>query len=92
MADKRFNNLQDFEDYVFEYEIYDGNSVVDIERSRQYMKLGTLCSIADISKDIHYKSQSKKLNHVITKVCNRFNIDKELLKNEKKRQCDKKQL
>lgn len=84
MADKRFNNLQDFEDYVFEYEIYDGNSVVDIERSRQYMKLGTLCSIADISKDIHYKSQSKKLNHVIAKVCNRFNVDKELLKNEKK--------
>ena len=84
MADKRFYNLQDFEDYVFEYEIYDGNSVVDIERSRQYMKLGTLCSIADISKDIHYKSQSKKLNHVITKVCNRFNVDKELLKNEKK--------
>lgn len=84
MANKRFYNLQDFKDYIHEDESYDVHGNLNADLLRQNMSLGTLCSVADISKDIHYKSQSKKLNHVITKVCNRFNVDKELLKNEKK--------
>lgn len=80
MANKRFYNLQDFKDYIHEDESYDVHGNLNADLLRQNMSLGTLCSVADISKDIYYNSWSKELNHVITNVCNRFNVDKNLLK------------
>lgn len=82
MANKRFYNLQDFKDYIHEDESYDVHGNLNADLLRQNMSLGTLCSVADISKDIYYNSWSKELNHVITNVCNRFNVDKNLLKKE----------
>lgn len=83
-----YNNeaeLQEFLRYIREDESYDERGNLNADLLRQNMRLGTLYAIAKrfIIDTEHYSPErdSKDIYKMIDSVCNKFGVDKNLLKN-----------